>query len=82
MSMSNMFTNTALIGHHREKERKGNALSIPPMQLSSMTKMPYALVDYIMLLPWLALVNVYVGTPLPETVVLGVVMVNGGDCCS
>lgn len=47
------------------------------MQLSGMTKTPYPLVDYIMLLPWLALLNVYIGTPLPETLVLGVVLVSG-----
>ena len=64
------------------KERDVSTALYPFNATVQYTKTQYALVDCIMLLPWLALVNVYVGTPLPETVVLGVVMVSGGDCYS
>lgn len=61
--------------------REGGSIElfIPPLQLSSMTKTPYPLVDYIMFLPWLALLNVYIGTPLPETLLLGIMVVSTGS---
>ena len=48
-------------------------------QLAGMTKTPYPLLDPIMLAPWLAVLNVYSGSLLPEVLVLLAVMVSCVD---
>ena len=45
-------------------------------QIAGMTKTPYPLLDPIMLAPWLAVLNVFSGSPLPEVLVLLAVMVS------
>ena len=49
---------------------------LPPQQVSTMTKNPYPLLDFIMLGPLFAFANIYFGSPLPEVYVAGFLAVS------